>query len=81
MVRIRNFSFVPGVVTVRQGGSVVFANEDAVSHSVVADGDAFVTTGVIQPQNFKTITLAQVGNVGYRCGIHPGMTGQIQVVP
>gem|GEM_PF-4347608 len=80
-VRIRNFSFEPSVVTIRQGGSVVFINDDDVSHSVVADAGVFTPTGVIQPQGFKTVTLAQIGIFGYRCDIYVGMTGQIQVVP
>jgi plastocyanin len=77
-VAIRNYSFVPALVTVNPGDTVVFTNEDPVTHTATASGGAF-DTGFLELNQTHAVTLIQPGQYGYFCLPHPGMKGTIVV--
>jgi plastocyanin len=51
-----------------------------VDHTASANNGAF-NTGVLAPGQSSSILMSSTGNFNYRCGIHPTMTGSLQVSP
>ena len=81
-VRIVNFEFKPKKVTVTAGTKVVWTNEDTQIHDIKDTSP--LATPVSPPMNKGetfSITYAQPGSYSYVCGIHPYMTGSVEVVP
>ncbi len=87
-VTISNFAFNPPSLTVSRGSTVVWTNQDSVTHSVktVSGGD---TAGLgsdsaspdLNPGDTYSLTFTKAGTYDYRCGIHASMTGSITVTP
>src|SRR5688572_12928765 len=78
-VNIAGLAFAPSAVTVTQGSTVTWTNNDAgIPHTVTADGGAFdsgnMTTGQTFSQTFNT-----AGTFAYHCNVHPQMTGTVTV--
>ena len=79
---IKNYAYVPGVLTVKAGTPVTFYNDDVIFHTVADD----VTPGWISQQlragsGSMTITFPTPGEFNYHCSIHPNMRAKIIVVP
>ncbi len=79
-VKIANFAFGPGVVTVPVGSTVTWTNNDDDAHSVVADNKAF-HSGPLDTDDSYKFTFATPGTYAYHCGLHPRMVGKIVVMP
>ncbi|HSH61218.1 MAG TPA: cupredoxin domain-containing protein [Acidimicrobiales bacterium] len=77
-VVIKNFQFEPANLKVAPGAKVTVKNEDAAAHTLTADDRSF-DTGNIEGKGQKEITATKVGQVAYKCDIHPYMTGVVQV--
>jgi len=71
-VRIRNFAFVPAVVTVAAGTTVTWTNADEDPHSVVAHRKAF-RSGALDTGGKFSFTFKSVGAYAYFCSLHPHM--------
>lgn len=76
-VAIKGLSFQPQEAVIARGGTVTWANEDDLAHTVkFADGES--------PQISKGGTYAKkfdsAGTYEYSCGIHPTMKGRVKVV-
>lgn len=77
-VRISNFAFVPAEITVTQGTTVTWVNDDSVPHLIrmagkpdsqqLGNGDTYSYTFTDAP-----------GEYDYSCGIHPSMRGKVIV--
>lgn len=78
-VSIANFAFSPTSVSVKQGGTVTFTNNDSVAHTVKVTGQADQSIAAGDTYTLATSTLT-VGAHSYSCSIHPSMTGTINVV-
>ncbi|MBB3859485.1 plastocyanin [Novosphingobium hassiacum] len=78
VVQIRNFAFVPAIVTVRPGTTVTWTNADEDPHSVVANAKAFRSSALDTGDSYS-FTFTKVGDYGYFCSLHPHMTGRIIV--
>jgi plastocyanin len=78
-VRISNFTFAPGSVTVKARQAVTFTNDDGSPHSVVVNGKPFKTPTLEKGKSAK-LTIPEPGSYDYVCGLHPSMTGTIVVV-
>ncbi len=76
MVVINNFAFSPQVLTVKQGTTVTWVNQDTVAHSIKSA--TFNSQSLNQGETFS-FTFNTKGTFDYSCGIHPSMTGQIVV--
>src|SRR3989344_108570 len=79
-VKISGYSFTPKNITVNVGDTVVWTNNDAVTHTVdsssgneLASGN--ITTGMRFSHTFNT-----AGTFTYHCGPHPNMTGSVTVI-
>ena len=81
-VRIVDFEFKPKTVTVKPGTKVTWTNEDTNIHDV-KDTSPLATPVSQEMSKGHTfsITYAQPGSYTYVCGIHPYMTGTVEVVP
>jgi plastocyanin len=77
-VTISNLAFDPQSVTIKVGEAVTWANEDSMTHTVVADGGEFQSENLASGFAF-TFTFDTAGTFAYHCSIHPTMTGTVVV--
>lgn len=77
-VQIVNFSFQPGTVTISQGTTVAWTNQDTAPHTATSDTGAFDTGRLSQGQS-GSITFNQAGTFPYHCSVHPNMHGTVIV--
>ena len=81
-VAIRGYKFVPETVTVHQGDSVEWKNEDDVLHTATADSQAqkpAFDSGSISKEAPWRYVAATKGTYNYTCTIHPNMKGELIV--
>jgi plastocyanin len=84
-VTIKNFAFSPQTMTVSQGSTVTWVNQDSVEHQIINDTSGSNAEGAI----FKSTSLPNgasysfkfdiPGTYPYHCSIHPSMKGTITV--
>jgi plastocyanin len=77
-VKIDNFSFGPGIVTVPVGTTVTWTNRDDIPHTVVSDDKVFKSKVLDTDEKFS-YTFTKPGTYAYFCSIHPKMTGKVVV--
>jgi len=77
-VSIENFKFAPATVTAEANAPITFVNKDGAPHQVVVSGKPF-KTAVLQKGQSGAITIADKGSYNYVCGLHPSMTGKIEI--
>jgi plastocyanin len=81
-VKIVNFEFKPKTVAVKPGTKVTWTNDDTNIHDIKDTSPLAtpVSDSLSKGDKFP-ITYAQPGSYSYVCGIHPYMTGTVEVVP
>ena len=77
-VKIDNFSFGPGSVTVAVGTTVTWTNGDDIPHTVVSTEGVFKSKVLDTDEKFS-YTFSKAGTYAYYCSIHPKMTGKVIV--
>jgi plastocyanin len=77
-VKIDNFSFGPGTLTVPVGATVTWTNRDDIPHTAVSTDGAFKSKVMDTDEKFS-FTFSKPGNYPYFCSIHPKMTGKLVV--
>ena len=77
-VMISNYAFNPSSLSVGLGDTVVWTNQDSVSHTITSDTGDF-DSGSIAPGKTFSYTFNNGGSFGYHCSIHPMMSGTINV--
>ena len=77
-VKIDNFSFGPGTLTVPVGTTVTWTNRDDVPHTVVSTEGVFKSKVLGTDEQFS-FTFSKAGSYPYFCSIHPNMTGRVVV--
>lgn len=75
-INIQNFSFNPGVLTVKKGDTVTWTNNDSSPHQIKSA--SFNSSQLTNGQSFS-FTFTNSGTFDYSCAIHPAMTGKIIV--
>jgi len=75
-VTLQNFSFTPATLTVKEGATVTWVNEDSVTHKIRSD--TFNSSDLNKGDTFD-FTFTTKGSFDYSCSIHPSMTGKIIV--
>jgi hypothetical protein len=68
----------PDRLDVLVGTTVTWKNDDAINHTVTADGDAF-SSGYVPPGGSFTFTFAKQGHYPFHCTIHKFMKGEVDV--
>ena len=77
-VKIDNFSFGPGTLTVPVGTNVTWTNRDDIPHTVVSTEGVFKSKVLDTDEKFS-FTFSKPGTYPYFCSIHPKMTGKVIV--
>ncbi len=77
-VSIQNYSFSAASLTVTAGATVVWTNNDGVTHTVTADDNSF-NSGNVTPGSTYSLKFATKGTFTYHCSIHTMMKGTIVV--
>jgi plastocyanin len=77
-VSIANFSFTPAKLSISVGTTVIWTNNDTVTHTVTADQGAF-DSGDLSAGNTFSFTFSKAGTYPYHCNIHSSMVGTIVV--
>ncbi len=79
-VKIDNYSFAPGTLTVRVGTTVTWINRDETPHTVVAQDAAHsFRSGGLDTDDKFSYTFDKAGTYVYICTVHPYMTGKVVV--
>jgi plastocyanin len=83
VVHMKGIQFDPKTLTVNQGTTVEWVNDDSVNHDVTKDtgpGPQFSSgSGNLASGDSYKVTFKTAGTVKYECTVHPGMTGTIIV--
>ena len=77
-IKIDNFSFGPGILTVAVGTTVTWTNRDDIPHTVVSTDGVFKSKVLDTDEKFS-FTFTKAGTYPYFCSIHPKMTGKVVV--
>ena len=83
VIVVRDFSFQPTEIRVKQGGKVIWVNCSASgdpAHTSTADGGAW-DSPTLAPGAAYGRTFDQAGSFPYHCSPHPFMTGTVVVEP
>ncbi|MDO8639541.1 MAG: cupredoxin family copper-binding protein [bacterium] len=76
IIIVKDFSFSPDVLTVKQGTKVTWVNQDSVIHNIKSD--TFNSADLNQGDKFE-FTFNSKGSFDYICDLHPSMKGKIIV--
>jgi len=76
-VEIKNFNFNPTKVNIEINQTVVWRNQDNVTHDVVEDSGLFDSD--LEPGEEFSYQFTEAGTYKYHCDIHPSMKGTIVV--
>lgn len=72
--------FEPRIISVEEGGNVIWKNTDSSAHTVTSTEPAGVfDSGVMGPGEEFTFAFRASGTFDYFCAIHPIMIGNVQV--
>lgn len=77
-VAIKDFKFVPGVITVPAGTVVTWTNNDDVEHSATSDNTGFDSKLFGKGKSYS-YTFTKAGTYTYHCTPHQYMTGTVIV--
>ncbi len=77
-VAIRNFAFVPQILTIKPGTTVTWVNSDDDPHTVTANDKSFHSAALDTDDKYS-FTFSKPGEYGYFCSLHPHMTAKIVV--
>ena len=82
-VRVADFAFTPGTITVHAGDSVTwdFAQPEAPHNVAVNEGSDQFTSGAPKGNGSFTHRFTQAGTFHYICVVHPSMKGTVTVTP
>lgn len=74
-----SWTYAPAVLKVSKGTVVTIANRGKEFHTVTSDDPGRLFDISIDANKTVTFTFDKVGTFAYHCGVHPQMTGVIQV--
>src|SRR6266404_5367929 len=77
-VKVENFSFQPGTLTVKVGTTVTWVNQDDDAHTV-NENNKTLKSGTLDTDAKFSYKFTSPGTYSYFCSLHPRMTGQIIV--
>ena len=74
-----NWTYAPALLKVSKGAVVTIVNRGKEFHTVTSDDPGRLFDISIDTNKTVTFTFVKVGTFTYHCGVHPQMTGTIQV--
>lgn len=78
-VKIDNFVFAPGTLTVKAGTQVTWINKDDIPHTVDSTEGKFKSAALDTDDKFQ-FRFTEPGEYPFYCRMHPKMTGKIIVL-
>ncbi len=78
-VSVAYFAFSPAGVSVAHGDTVVWTNNDTITHTVTSNTGAELNSGGIAPGMTYRHVFATAGVFDYHCAIHSTMHGAVTV--
>lgn len=78
-VIMTNMLFTPSQITIEQGETVTWTNNDSVDHTVTADTGNGPKSETIKPGSTYHYTFNEVGSFQYHCEFHSAMHGTVVV--
>lgn len=75
-VEIKDMKFVPDDITVKEGDTVLWINQDMMSHDVTEEGSVWTSSVIPVGASWK---MEVKGFTNYYCSIHMVMKGKIRV--
>lgn len=72
-------AFIPHVLVVTKGDTLVFLNHDTVAHNVYSPDGTPYNLGTFKPNEERTHTFDETGAFSQLCSIHPEMLGWVFV--
>jgi len=79
---MKNYKFVPGVLTVASGSFVTFYNDDVVEHTITDDTPGLWGSDRLRGGRSLTFHFGDgPGEFHFHCSIHPSMKGIVVVLP
>lgn len=79
-VKIDNFAYTPGVITVKVGTEVTWINHDDIPHTVDSAQGKFKSAALDTDNKFQ-FRFTEPGEYPFYCRMHPKMTGKVVVQP
>ena len=83
-ILIKDFTYSPSTLTVKAGTTVIWENEDSVTHDVMNNAKDNFEKGEIfdfdlEPGESNSFVFNEPGEYEYHCDIHPSMKGAVIV--
>jgi len=80
-VSIKNFTFSPATLTINQGDTIIWTNEDSMDHTVKSIAKQYTALNSDPLHNGQTYsqTFNMPETIDYICSIHPSMKGKVIV--
>lgn len=75
---VKNYKYVPGVLTVNEGQVVTIYNDDVINHNIVLD-DGSMESNLIKAGTSYIFRAEKGGDYTFHCSIHPNMKGKLVV--
>jgi plastocyanin len=73
--------YIPSKITIKQGDSVTWVNQDVAFHSVTSgyydEPSGLFDSGYLDPEESFTFVFKNAGIYDYFCTLHPWMKGQV----
>jgi plastocyanin len=77
-VEMKGLAFAPGAIKVAAGATVTWTNSDGTNHNVKFDNATLALTDFATGSKALTMPTTP-GTYTYKCSLHGGMTGSVQV--
>ena len=78
-IKIGGFAFSPSELKIQPGDTVIWTNNDLMSHTITSDSGTELSSSSIGNGKTYSHTFNTIGTYSYHCSIHPSMKGQIIV--
>ncbi len=78
-VRTANFAFSPATLTIKEGDTVTWTNNDNAPHTITSDSDSEIDSSPFENGQTFSHTFSQAGTYKYHCAVHTGMRGEVVV--
>jgi plastocyanin len=80
-VTIQQYAYGPGSLTVKQGDTVTWTNQDTAAHDVVVtSGPVSFRSPLLDKGESWSHTFTTAGAYSYTCSVHPDMRGSVTAV-
>jgi len=79
-IAIENYAFVPKVVSIPKGTTIVWKNQDQSPHNIQSTTKQFRSPPLDTNETYSH-TFTDAGSFAYFCVLHPHMIGTIEVTP